>query len=447
MFRKVRVQLARLRFRVTDALGRAPRLPPGSVGRHCLVGLGGRDFYFDKLRRYGPVFKMLWGSGRLKVGVAGFARAARLFADHAGALVPVNIDIKPLVPKGFLRCMEGDDHAHYRRVFADAFSVDLIDGRESEIRDGIARELTTLVSVRASGLSRSEQLELTLNRVATRALVACFFGVRPSDPAFPGLERGFARLGPRGIVHPLGDEQLAAFEELSEAIRALVRDGGSEASDSADTVLERLSRASGGAPVDETVVGNVIFMAEMGRHDVCGLMRWLLKYLSDDEGARHELRGLSAAGGKEGPRGLFAEACVLETLRLDQAEGLNRRATREFNFDGYRIPVNTDVTVLLRETHGDPDVFAQPSRFDPHRFLGQRYTSDEYAPFGLGKHRCLADAFVVRLGALFVEELVDGFDWSVMSDGPVHQGRFHWQPSLDFAIELTARSRPSAEPD
>jgi cytochrome P450 len=84
-------------------------------------------------------------------------------------------------------------------------------------------------------------------------------------------------------------------------------------------------------------------------------------------------------------------------------------------------------------------VFDEPDRFDPHRFLGRRYSADEYAPFGIGAHRCIADALVTRLGTIFVEELVMGFEWSVAEDGPLHRGKYHWEPAAVFAIDLSVR--------
>jgi cytochrome P450 len=61
----------------------------------------------------------------------------------------------------------------------------------------------------------------------------------------------------------------------------------------------------------------------------------VVKYLSDNPAVIAELRENLARPGAD-PR--LAEACVLETLRLDQAEGLRRKAIQSFEFDGYHIP-------------------------------------------------------------------------------------------------------------
>src|SRR5262249_55738341 len=152
--------------------------------------------------------------------------------------------------------------------------------------------------------------------------------------------------------------------------------------------------------------------------DMRGLLRWILKYLSDHPGVVNELRRIRAA---EGTAQKLAEACVLETLRLDQAESLNRYVANEFTFEGYRFPKGCCVLILLRETHRAGDNFHNPDDFLPQRFLDRQYSSDEFAPFGFD-HRCIAAELVIRLSTLFVEELVDGYTWSISGDGPRQRG-------------------------
>jgi cytochrome P450 len=184
--------------------------------------------------------------------------------------------------------------------------------------------------------------------------------------------------------------------------------------------------------IDDTVIGNAIYMVERGHHDLRDLFRWVLKYLSDHPTLITELRSGLAGG----PDPQLAEACILETLRLDQAELLKRKAVESFNFEGFHIPKHSWIAILLRESHRDPHTFPEPDVFRPHRFLERTYSGDEYAPFGIDEHQCIAGSLVKRVGTLFVEELVSAFSWSVSQDGPRRHGHFHWEPSPDFAIEL-----------
>ena len=181
-------------------------------------------------------------------------------------------------------------------------------------------------------------------------------------------------------------------------------------------------------------------MVEMGRYDVRSLMRWVLAYLSDAPQEAEALRDLLTTGAAA-ERMSRAEMIVLETLRLDQAEALNRAVTADIAFEGYTIPKGSALRVLLRESHQDADTFADPTQFRPCRFAGQSYSSVAYAPFGIGEHRCIAAQMVVRLTTLLVDEIATGYTWSVSGDGRRYRGHYHWEPAPSFDLALTARDR------
>ncbi len=200
-----------------------------------------------------------------------------------------------------------------------------------------------------------------------------------------------------------------------------------------DGIFARLMQGGAATDIDETVIGNAIYMVERGHHDLRDLLRWVLKYLGDHPSLIEELR----AGFAEPVSGSkLAEACVLETLRLDQAELLKRKAFESFTFEGFHVPRNSWVAILMRESHRDSATFPEPDAFRPHRFLSRTYSDDEYAPFGIDEHQCIGASLVKRMGTMFVEELVKGFDWSVASDGSRRMGHFHWEPSPSFAIDI-----------
>ena len=419
---------------LSDLFTRGVRLPPGRLGVGSLARLGDERFYFRKHRRHGPIFKVLWNRN-LTTCIVGFERARRLFAAHAAALLPMTIDIASFVPYGFMRSMASEPHARYRSIFAAALRDDLVEIWSADIRSLIRSALERWAETpQPAGPDSGAPLTDAVDRVSIGALLMMWFGVRPGHPTFAAAEAAHRRMGPTHFVHPIGPEQLAGFDTLHglvwDGARALARDR--HALD--DGVLARIVAANTGG-MDETVVGNFVFMIEMGRYDVRSLMRWVLKYLSDAPEVVDELRRLKGSGSEAEYRKL-ARAVVLETLRLDQAEGLNRLVLDDIVFDGYRVPRGTCLRVLLRETHGDPEAFPEPERFKPCRFADRVPSSRVYAPFGVGDHRCIAAQMVVGLAALLVEELVAGFTWTVSGDGSRHRGTYHWEPAPTFNLSL-----------
>lgn len=431
--RRVSWHAARLRMQVYAAMSH--RLPPGSLAASGALRAWTDDrYYLEQLHRHGPIFKLFWGSGHLKICVVGYPLGRRLLNRHRGALQPLTMDITSLVPAEYLRSMSPELHPKYRRCFKGAFRDDLVAGWESELRAIVRRELASLAEPVTPERPSGAHLYATLDRIATRALLLIVFGVGPDAELAPLLEDEYRRLGPDGHIAEVGPAQAAAFHTIREAVLQILQSmRHDQPARFGDSVLHRLVHAGPGQGIDETMIGNAIYLVERGHHDLRDLLRWVLKYLSDHPPLIAELRAGLAEPGYD-PQ--LAEACVLETLRLDQAELLNRRATESFTFEGYHFPRNSRVAILIRESHRDPAAFAEPDAFQPHRFLNRTYSADEYAPFGIDEHQCIGASFVRRMGTLFVEELVKGFTWSVAGDGPRHHGHFHWEPSPSFAIEI-----------
>jgi cytochrome P450 len=59
--------------------------------------------------------------------------------------------------------------------------------------------------------------------------------------------------------------------------------------------------------------------------------------------------------------------------------------------EGRRVEPETDITVSIFLLCRDPDLFEEPMRFEPHRWLGKAATPTplELVPFGTGAHFCL----------------------------------------------------------
>ncbi|MDQ3157288.1 MAG: cytochrome P450 [Actinomycetota bacterium] len=87
---------------------------------------------------------------------------------------------------------------------------------------------------------------------------------------------------------------------------------------------------------------------------------------------------------------------IMESLRLfpPAAFGLRYAAT-----DGHLedLPVQAGATVFFSPfaSHRDPEVFDQPLRFDPSRWLREKPTTYQYFPFGAGPHNCLGRSYAL----------------------------------------------------
>jgi cytochrome P450 len=386
-------------------------------------------------RRFGPVFKTMI-SGALVTCVTEHRRSRNLLKKEEERLGPPESPYSALVPGGFLRTLTGDAHRRIRRIFVRAVRPVLIEANERELR---ALTLDALADLAAQGAAASAtDLVAALDRITTGMLLVVFLGVRRDDLAFTSLARQYAMLGPREFVWHPQDAQRTANADLVAAVRALIR----SAPDNQRSVLREILQYEGEAALDDAVVGNLVYMIEMGRYDLRSLFRWIVKYLSDSPSVVAALR---AEAGSPKAQDRLAVATVMEVLRLDQSEAIVRRAIADIEFDGVTIPKGSFVRACMREAHRESSSYANPDRFEPSRFLGRDYGADEYSPFGLDHHTCLASEIVLRLGVLFIATLVWEFDWQVSEDGPRHRGFYHWEPAANFAVNLTPICRTAAK--
>ena len=80
---------------------------------------------------------------------------------------------------------------------------------------------------------------------------------------------------------------------------------------------------------------------------------------------------------------------VDEGLRFEPVVGgLPRIAVQDLEIDGYLVPRGTPIAVSLLSALRDPDVYAEPERFDIFRQDHPRW----HPIFGGGAHRCVGEA-------------------------------------------------------
>jgi cytochrome P450 len=73
----------------------------------------------------------------------------------------------------------------------------------------------------------------------------------------------------------------------------------------------------------------------------------------------------------------------------------SRVAARPFELAGYPLPAGTHVAYSAYVTHRLPELYPEPERFVPARWLGAARGPYEYLPFSAGPRRCLGASFAL----------------------------------------------------
>jgi cytochrome P450 len=94
------------------------------------------------------------------------------------------------------------------------------------------------------------------------------------------------------------------------------------------------------------------------------------------------------------PRLEYLDAVIKESARLTPvATQTLRRLKAPMRIGGWDLPAGVTVSANIYGAHHRADLWPDPERFDPDRFVGTRPAPYTFFPFGGGDRRCLGAAF------------------------------------------------------
>ena len=209
-------------------------------------------------------------------------------------------------------------------------------------------------------------------------------------------------------AHSPGGRMAAHFADFRELVTEHIR--ARRGAPPADDILARLLAVDPDASPDSIGRNIIRLIGIFGAFDlVAAALCWTAWHLLDDAEVRE--RATREARADVGIDGSYIEAVCMEALRLHPPFPVAmRRATRPLNVRGLRIEAGARVAICMHLAHRRPDVFPEPDRFSPERFLERGYNPYEYVPFGGGARRCIGYGFATQHTALAIRELLREFD-------------------------------------
>jgi cytochrome P450 len=188
------------------------------------------------------------------------------------------------------------------------------------------------------------------------------------------------------------------YAEIAERRRAADLD---ERGDVLSTLLR--ARHEDGQPMSDTEIRDELMTLLLAGHETTATaLAWAVERLIRHPDAQARLINEIRAGEHQ-----FRDAVVKETLRLRPViPAVARRLTAPMTIGGVRLPAGVTVAPSIYLMHRRPDIYPDPKRFAPERFLEERAGTYTWIPFGGGVRRCLGAAFAeyemrVVLGLLF----------------------------------------------
>jgi cytochrome P450 family 135 len=172
-----------------------------------------------------------------------------------------------------------------------------------------------------------------------------------------------------------------------------------------DDILSLLLQATheDGRPMTDRELRDELMTLLVAGHETTATgLSWAIELLARHPEARSRIESSVAAGDEE-----YLDAVIKETLRLRPVISLVlRKLVEPMEIGGRLLPAGISVAPSIYLVHRDPEVYPEPERFRPERFLEQPAGTYTWIPFGGGVRRCLGAAFAEFEMAVVLRELV-----------------------------------------
>lgn len=378
----------------------------------------------ERYRRYGEVS---WGKafGIRSIALLGpdanqfvLQNRGDLFASGAW-----NHFLADFFPRG-LMLLDFDEHRMHRRLMMGAFQREALAGYLGLMNPRIEAGIGAWQA--GEGFKVYDHLKTLTLDLGSEA----FMG-QPPGPEAQRLNQAFVDTvrAPTSIIrYPLWGTRwrrgVIGRRVLEDFFR---RELPAKRASGASDLFARLCQArtdDGQAFSDEDIINHIIFVL-MAAHDTSTITLTNMIYRTAQHPQWQErLRQESRALGKavldfDDLARLEAMHWVMkEALRIcAPVPGLPRRAVRDCEYKGYRIPAGHMVQISPWFTHTNPEYWSEPLRFDPERFSEARAEDKAHpflwVPFGGGAHKCIGLHFGEMEVKAILHQLLLRYRWSV----------------------------------
>jgi cytochrome P450 len=305
--------------------------------------------------------------------------------------------------------MSGDKHKQQRRLMMPAFLKSRLDSYHADMIGIAERIMARWRPGERHDLARAMQ-QLTL-------CVACkaFFNldVAPQAESLGTLIHRWLHLvrSPAVFLCPR-DWPLLPYRRFMRVSRRLERAlsrmiegkraGGADEGDVL-SVLIAARDADGTRMTENELVGNANLLFVAGHETTANGLTWTLfllaqhpQVMADLYDELHGRLGGAAPTAEQLQELPLLDRVVKESLRiLPPGPMTGRVAAEPTTLGGYDIPRHTEIIYSQYVTHHMPEVWAEPERFWPDRWLTADPSPYEYLPFGTGPRMCLGATFAL----------------------------------------------------
>jgi cytochrome P450 family 138 len=379
------------------------RLPPAARIPKVFQGLGfatSRRWMIQRLsRRYGSVLTLNIPIYGRVVAVGDPQLAKQIFTTSPEELGNIRPNLSRLFGSGSVFALDGDEHRQRRRLLAPPFHGKSMKNYESIIEEETLREIAGWPEGRPFATLPS-MMHITLNAILRavfgadgaeldelRRLIPPWVTLGSRLAALPMPKRNYGRFSPWGRLAEWRRQYDLVIDRLIVAERA-----DPNFADRTDVLALMLhSTYDDGSVMSRKDIGDeLLTLLAAGHETTAATLGWAFERISRHPDLLAALVEEADNGGQE-----LRQATILEVQRARTViDFAARRVNPEvFQLGEWAIPRGDSIIVCIGQIHCNPDVFPDPERFDPQRYIGTKPSALSWIPFGGGTRRCVGAAF------------------------------------------------------
>jgi cytochrome P450 len=407
-------------------------LPPGPSLRLVQMARFVRDseaYLAEGLAKYGDPFHYRAPGVSLAV-TANPETIEQIYSAPSGTFGVDAWVIAPVVGENSLLGMSGDRHHRDRKLLMPPFH-----GARMRTYATLIRDTTLEASERLRPGEPFRALELT-QHIAIEVILRAVFGVVESgrreryrnaieawmnavNPLFLFVRSLRHRFFPpwRTYARALDALDALVFEEIEQ--RQHSRPG--------DDILSLMiaARYDDGSPMTRQELRDQLLTLLFAGHETSAVsIAWALYELHrHPEVLGRLLREIGSQPEDCEPDDLaglpYLEAVCKETLRLHAVTpNVPKQLKVPMKIGKYLLPAGSGVTIAYASVHQRPELYPEPTRFRPERFIERKYGPFEYLPFGGGNRRCIGAAFAMYEIKIVLAELLRRYRFQLAEGAP-----------------------------
>lgn len=329
---------------------------------------------------------------------------------HAGE---GNQILRPILGENSLLVLDEKPHISQRRLLLPPFHGERMQAYGEKMAEIAAREIEswpTGVPYRLRPRMQAITLEIILETVFGVHGGERMAELRGALREFLDLTTDPRLLAPVLLVGPERIRRIPAFRRRVERVDGLIhrelaeRRGAADLAERDDVLsLMLAARHEDGSPMSDAELRDELLTLLVAGHETTATaLSWALERLTRHPLKLERLRDETLAGEEA-----YLTATIQETLRLRPVIVIVlRRLTEPVEIGGYELPAGASVVPSIHLVHRDPEIYPEPERFLPERFLDDPPGTYTWIPFGGGVRRCLGAAFAQFEMQVVLRELV-----------------------------------------